>query len=176
MMKEPNVVDLSSILLKDSILKCVEPDIYSVLPDESWNEYDSKFGLFYDLVACNPFYNRIVWGYSTQMFSKLVDDALHSASDGPVLDIGCGSLAFTKNEYSQYKDRLVVLSDQSIAMLRMAKERLIKINGKIPDNLLLLHADALNLPFQDNSFKTIISENLLHCPGQAHQNVLTRPS
>jgi ubiquinone/menaquinone biosynthesis C-methylase UbiE len=45
----------------------------------------------------------------------------------------------------------------------MAKTKLIKQNGKILDNLVLLHADALQLPFQENIFTTILSENLLHC-------------
>jgi ubiquinone/menaquinone biosynthesis C-methylase UbiE len=38
-----------------------------------------------------------------------------------------------------------------------------KLNGKVPDNMVFLHADALQLPFQQESFKTIISLNLLHC-------------
>lgn len=80
-----------------------------------------------------------------------------------MLDLGCGSLAFTAKEYSQYTDRPVVLADQSLKMLRMAKSRLIKQNGKMPDNLVFLHSDALHLPFQENAFNTIISENLLHC-------------
>jgi ubiquinone/menaquinone biosynthesis C-methylase UbiE len=48
-------------------------------------------------------------------------------------------------------------------MLRIAKSRLTKLNGKVPDNMVFLHADALQLPFQEKSFSTIISLNLLHC-------------
>lgn len=33
----------------------------------------------------------------------------------------------------------------------------------MPDNLIFVHSDALHLPFQENAFTTIISENLLHC-------------
>lgn len=57
----------------------------------------------------------------------------------------------------------MVLADQSLKMLRMAKSRLIKQNGKVPGNLVFLHSDALHLPFQENAFTAIISENLLHC-------------
>lgn len=155
---------LSSILLDESTLRLVEPNIYSVLPnDETGNEYDSQFGFIYDLVACNPIYNRLIWGYSVKIFSKIVNDALQSTSGGHMLDLGCGSLAFTAKAYSQYTDRPVILVDQSLKMLRMAKSRLIKQNGKVPDNLVFLHSDALHLPFQENAFTTIISENLLHC-------------
>jgi len=48
-------------------------------------------------------------------------------------------------------------------MLRLTKSRLTKLNGKVPDNMVFLHADALQLPFHPNNFNTIISLNLLHC-------------
>ena len=33
----------------------------------------------------------------------------------------------------------------------------------MPDNMVLIHADALQLPFESEVFGTIISLNLLHC-------------
>jgi ubiquinone/menaquinone biosynthesis C-methylase UbiE len=155
---------LSAMLLENVTLRTVEPNIYSILPDNtSGNEYDSQFGFIYDLVACNPIYNRLIWGYSVKIFPQIATEALHSSQEGPVLDIGCGSLAFTAKIYSQYTERPVILLDRSLQMLRMAKKKLMKQNGKIPDNLVFLHADALQLPFQENVFGTILSENLLHC-------------
>ena len=156
--------DLSALLLDNTILRPVETSIYSVLPNnESGNEYDTQFGFLYDLVACNPIYNRLIWGYSVKIFPQIANDALRSTPEGNVLDLGCGSLAFTAKTYSQYAERPVVLADQSLKMLRMAKSRLIQQNGKVPDNLVFLHSDARYLPFQENAFTTIISENLLHC-------------
>ena len=156
--------ELAALLLETCKLRAVEPNIYSVLPDNEFgNEYDSQFGFIYDLVACNPIYNRLIWGYSVKIFAQTTREALHSSHTGYVLDIGCGSLAFTAKKYSQYSERPVILMDQSLKMLRMAKSRLLKENGKIPDNLIFLHADALQLPFIENIFTTIISENLLHC-------------
>ncbi|MCP3933459.1 MAG: class I SAM-dependent methyltransferase [Bacteroidetes bacterium] len=38
-----------------------------------------------------------------------------------------------------------------------------KQNGKVPENMVFLHADAMELPFQEKTFKTIHSQNLLHC-------------
>ena len=159
-----NENDVSALLLENTTLRSVEPGIYSVLPEnESGNEYDTQFGFIYDLIACNPIYNRLIWGYSVKIFPKIANDALWSTIEGNVLDLGCGSLAFTAKAYSQNTERPVVLADQSLKMLRMAKSRLIKQNGKVPDNLVFLHSDALHLPFQENAFTTIISENLLHC-------------
>ena len=110
----------------------------------------NKFGTFYDLVACNPLYNRLIWGYATSKFASLADRALQSANDGVVLDIGCGSLAFTARTCSRYSDRPVVLVDQSLKLLRIAKSRLTRLNGQVPDNLIFLHADALQMPFAAN--------------------------
>ena len=159
-----NKNDLAAVLSENLTLRTVESGIYSVFPDnESGSEYDTQFGFFYDRIACNPVYNRLVWGYSVKIFSQIGSQALRSSQAGYVLDIGCGSLAFTARMYSQYTERPVVLMDQSIKMLRMAKATLTNRNGHIPENITLLHADALQLPFKANTFTTIISENLLHC-------------
>jgi SAM-dependent methyltransferase len=156
--------DLSMLLLENVYLRLIEPHIFSVLSDiEVSSTYDTQFGYIYDCVACNPIYNRLMWGYSITIFASIANDALRSTNKGNVLDLGCGSLAFTAKTYTQYSERPVILVDQSLNMLRIAKSRLIKINGTVPDNMVFLHADALQLPFREKSFDTIISENLLHC-------------
>ncbi len=156
--------DLSLLLADGTQLRKVEPHIYSVFPETAFgNEYDSQFGFLYNLVACNPLYNRFIWGYSVKIFSQIADEALHSSQYGAMLDIGCGSLAFTAKIYGQQTDRPLILIDQSLKMLRMAKAKLIKLSGMVPKNLLFIHADARQLPFQNNSFTTILCQNLLHC-------------
>jgi ubiquinone/menaquinone biosynthesis C-methylase UbiE len=163
-MVEINKNRLAAALWENLTLRKVESSIYSVFPDnESGSEYDTQFGFIYDRIACNSMYNRLIWGYSVKIFSQIASQALRSAQSGYVLDIGCGSLAFTAKMYSQYTDRPLVLVDQSIKMLRMAKAKLIKRNGHIPENITFLHADALKLPFKASTCTTIISENLLHC-------------
>lgn len=156
--------DLSALLSPNVDIRLIEPHIYSVLTDiEVGNTYDTQFGNIYDWVACNPIYNRLLWGYSVAIFASITNDALRSSKKGNVLDLGCGSLAFTAKTYIQYSERPVFLVDQSLKMLRIAKSRLIKINRTVPSNMVFLHADALRLPFHEKSFNTIISENLLHC-------------
>ncbi len=163
-MLKANQNDLSAILSDDFTFREVESSIYSVFPDDdSGNEYDTRFGSFYDLVACNPIYNRLIWGYSVKIYSQITSQALNASQTGYILDVGCGSLAFTAKIYSQYTERPLVLVDRSIKMLRMAKTQLLKHNGYIPENMTFIHADALQLPFKKNAFTTIISENLLHC-------------
>ena len=101
-------------------------------------------------------------GIGPANFIALALDALRSASDGWVLDAGCGSLAFTAGTYVQYSERPIVLLDQSMKLLRMAKARLTDLHGSVPPNMVFLHGDALELPFKPKSFTTIISMNLLH--------------
>lgn len=155
---------LSEVLSKGVDLYLVEPGIYSVLPQGEAADisYDKKFGDFYDRVACSRIYNRLVWGYSISEYHTLCREALSSATDGWVLDAGCGSLAFSAKAYADYSARTVILLDRSIRLLRIAKGRLQKLCGGAPPNLVLLHADALDLPFQPGSFRTVISLNLLH--------------
>ncbi len=155
---------LSGLIADDICLDMIEPHIYSVFPDIGIaNEYDTGFGILYDLVACNPLYNRLIWGYSTAGFASLVRDALKRSTQGAVLDLGCGSLAFTARTYIDCSDRPVVLTDQSLKMLRIARSRLIKLRGHVPDNMVFIQADAMQLPFRRKSFDTVISLNLLHC-------------
>lgn len=162
-MKVTDEKDLSEILLKDTTLRLIEPHIYSLLSDtETGSSYDKPFGNFYDWVACNPLYNRIVWGYSIGRFAEIARNALMSSKRGCVLDIGCGSLAFTAKTYIGYSERPVILMDNSIKLLRIAKSRLAKINGSVPENMVFFHGDALRLPFAPNTFDTIICMNLLH--------------
>jgi ubiquinone/menaquinone biosynthesis C-methylase UbiE len=155
---------LSEILLPDVNLRLVEPHLYSPYgPGEQTNSYDEKGALsFYDQVACSRLYNRLVWGYDTGDYHSLCREALNASTEGWVLDAGCGSLAFTAQTYADYDERSVIFLDQSITLLRLAKERIAKLTGAVPDNVVFLHGDVLQLPFKPKSFGTIIALNLLH--------------
>jgi ubiquinone/menaquinone biosynthesis C-methylase UbiE len=156
---------LLEIVAEDVSLNLVEPDIYSVYSTGATpGSYDSiGASTIYDVVACNRFYNRLMWGYSVKSYGTLCKDALASSSAGWVLDLACGSLSFTAEAYANLSKRPVVFLDQSLKLLRKGKSRLEKLKGNISENMFFLHADALHLPFKANVFHTIISLNLLHC-------------
>lgn len=162
---------LASLLLNDIPLRLVEPHIYSVLQDNRDTNVFDRMALFYDVVICNPVYNRLVWGYSVKDYETLTRDALTSSNEGWVLDCGCGSLAFTAGTYLQHQGRPIVLMDQALELLRLAKSRLIKHFGRVPANMIFLQADALDPPFFPGSFSTIISLNLLHILPDAREAV-----
>ncbi len=157
-----NESSLSTVLLKEVPLRLIEPHIYSVSPNAEHRSFFDSVARFYDVVICNPLYNRLVWGYSVMSYAPFTQNALTSSPDGWVLDAGCGSLAFNARTYSHFSDRPVVFIDESLKLLRMAKSRLAKLNGTVPGNMVFLHGDALACPFKPKSFKTIISLNLLH--------------
>lgn len=153
---------LSEVILADVDLKMLEPSIYSLCPPgENVNQYDSM-GTIYDRVACSGIYNRLVWGYRTAEYCTLCRTAFEASSDGWVLDAGCGSLAFTAKAYVDNAKRPVVFLDQSLTLLRMARARLIELNGAVPDNMMFFHGDVLSLPFRPTCFQTIVSMNVLH--------------
>ncbi len=154
---------LSEVISKEAVLRAVEPHIYSLTPPgDNTNEYDGSFGAVYDLVACSGLYNRLVWGYRTSLYHSLCLDAL-GASSGWMLDAGCGSMAFTARTYAASSaKRPVVLLDQSINLLKMARRRLIQVNGSVPENMVFLHGDVARLPFEQKSFTTVLALNLLH--------------
>lgn len=157
---------LSEIISDDISLKLVQPDIYSVYSTgDAPGAYDHMgASTIYDVVACNRLYNRLMWGYSINDYATLCEDSLaSSSSEGWILDLACGSLAFTLGIYAGCLDRPVVFLDQSLKLLRKGQSRMRQLKGDIPENMFFLHADALQLPFKANIFRTIISLNLLHC-------------
>jgi SAM-dependent methyltransferase len=162
-MSDPHI--LSEIISEDVNLNLVESDIYSVYSiGDAPGSYDSiGASTIYDVVACNRFYNWLMWGYSTKDYATLCEDSLASSSEDWVLDLACGSLAFTAEIYANCSNRSVVFLDQSLKLLRKGKSRLEKLKGNIPENMFFVHGDALQLPFKANTFRTIISLNLLHC-------------
>ena len=162
-MSDPHI--LSEIISEDVSLNLVEPDIYSVYSiGDSPGSYDSiGASTIYDVVACNRFYNWLMWGQSVKDYATLCENSLASSSEGWVLDLACGSLAFTAEIYTNFSNRPVVFLDQSLKLLRKGKSRLEKLKGNISENMFFLHADALQLPFKANIFHTVISLNLLHC-------------
>jgi SAM-dependent methyltransferase len=159
-----DAVRLAEVIPPEVDLRLVEPHLYSLsAPGDNTNAYDQEGALaFYDKMACNRIYNRLVWGYSVSEYTNLCRGALSSSTEGWVLDAGCGALAFTAQTYADYDERPVVFLDQSLKLLRLAKSRLADLHGGMPENAVFLHGDVLHLPFKPKSFGTIISLNLLH--------------
>lgn len=157
-MNAPN--QLKEVLSTDSV-RLIDEDIYSVLPDESHQHLYDRRATIYDLVVSTGLYNSVMWGSSPDDYRGFVSRAVNSCNKGVMLDAGCGSLLFTTSAYLQ-TNRQIVAFDQSIAMLRRARKRLVKMAGSMPSHINLLQADLSDLPFRPASFHTVLCLNVLH--------------
>ena len=153
--------ELREVMAGNRSVRLIEQDIYSVLPDASRMHHYDRRAIIYDLVVGTRLYNVVMWGSSPLDYIAFARQALASCSDGRFLDAGCGSLLFTGPIYLE-SNRPIIAFDQSLAMLRPARRRLINLSGSVPEHIRLLQADLNDLPFRPDSFLTVLCLNVLH--------------
>jgi SAM-dependent methyltransferase len=151
----------------DAGLSKLEAGIYSALPASAAGAaYDRKAAI-YDAIVGRSIYHRIVWGTTTRRYSEFGCTALAAAGSEPFLEIGCGSLLFTREMYRVPAAGARVISDRSAAMLRRAVKRLgPAVHADRPP--IVLHADAASLPLISGAFGSILMLNVLHVPCDRH--------
>ncbi len=163
-MDVPN--NLMEVLTADRSVTMIEEDIYSVFNDPFTQHHYDKRATVYDALVNTRWYCRVAWGSLPDDYASFAREAIVS-SFGPstsaarFLDAGCGSLIFTAPFYLQ-SSRQVIAFDESLAMLRRSRERLLKLAGAVPKHIVLLQADITDLPFQPNSFQGVLCMNVLH--------------
>jgi len=109
----------------------------------------------------NRLYNSVMWGSSLLDYIAFARQAVTSCPNGRFLDAACGSMLFPASTYLEC-NRQIIAFDQSLAMLRRARKRLIDLFGKVPERILLAQADLNDLPFRPDSFQTVLCMNVLH--------------
>lgn len=152
---------LKEVLEDNRRVRLIEDGIYSVLPDAFVFHHYDKRAAIYDRVVGTRVYNAIMWGNSPLDYVAFARQAVVSRADGKLLDAGCGSLLFTAPAYVE-SDRQIIAFDQSLAMLRRARRRLMDLTGSRPEHILLLQADLSDLPFRPSVFHTVLCLNVLH--------------
>lgn len=152
---------LKEVLAEGRAVRLVEDGIYSALSVEPRQHHYDKRATVYDLVVRTRLYNLVMWGSSPRDYTHFARQAINSSPDGKFLDAACGSMLFTAKSYLECKRPLIAF-DQSLAMLRRARARLIKLSGAMPEHVLLLQADLSDLPFHPAGFHTILCMNVLH--------------
>jgi ubiquinone/menaquinone biosynthesis C-methylase UbiE len=153
--------ELKEVLAEGCILRLVEDDIYSVLPDTPHQHLYDRRAAAYDAVVSTWLYNRLMWGNSPLDYVAFAREAVASHSAGRMLDAACGSMLFTAPVYVASSLQIIAF-DQSLRMLQRARARLIEVAGSVPDHVLLLQADLSNLVFRPGKFDTILCMNVLH--------------
>jgi SAM-dependent methyltransferase len=79
---------------------------------------------------------------------------LPAAADARILDVGCGSAAYTV-PFALGTEATVVGADLTPAVLRLARDH-------VPRNVRLLAAEAGCLPFPDATFDAVVGNAILH--------------
>jgi SAM-dependent methyltransferase len=157
-MEVPN--DLKQVLAENRNARLIEDSIYSVLPPGNHRHHYDRRSVRYDSVVSTRLYNSIMWGTSPRDYIDFARDAIRSCA-GRILDAGCGSMLFTAAAHLE-SARPIVAFDQSLAMLRRARQRLIDLAGAVPKHILLLQADLSDMPFRAACFDTLLFMNVLH--------------
>jgi len=152
---------LKEVLSEGCIIRQVDDDIYSALPDVQHKHLYDRRAAAYDSVVSTWLYNRIMWGTTPLDYIAFAREAVASHPAGQMLDAACGSLLFTAQVYLA-SDRQIIAFDQSLQMLRRARARLIDLAGSVPSHILLLQADLSDLVFRQQRFQTILCMNVLH--------------
>ncbi len=105
----------------------------------------------WDLYA--PIYKRAMQA-DHKIYEFMYDRIPQVIKDMEVLEIATGPGLLAKHVASAAKR--MIATDYSDGMIAEAKK------GEYPDNLTFEIADAMNLPYQDNSFDAILIANALH--------------
>jgi len=119
--------------------------------------YDKKAAT-YDAIMTANLYNRMMWGNSPKNYAAFAEKSLNEKTAGTVLDVGCGTLAFTADVYNANDSRQIILSDYSLGMMGLGQQRL----KKDKKNVVWLRADGFNLPFKEESLDTVVCHGTLH--------------
>jgi SAM-dependent methyltransferase len=143
-------------------LRELDDRLFSVLPEgTAGHAYDVR-AWAYDRMIGSRLYNRIAWGSSPADYRRFARRAVQAAPGGWFLDAGCGTLLLTADAYRDATTRPIVVLDQSLGMLRRARERLLGGGRKLPPHVVFVQGDLLDLPFRPGVFRTVMSMGMLH--------------
>ncbi|HYW13002.1 MAG TPA: class I SAM-dependent methyltransferase [Longimicrobium sp.] len=143
-------------------LRHLDERLFSVLPEgTAGHAYDGR-ARAYDRMIGSALYNRVAWGSSPAHYRRFARRAVESAPGGWFLDAGCGTLLLTADAYLAAPSRPIVVLDQSLGMLKRARERVLGGGKRLPPHVVFLQADLLDLPFRPGAFRTVMSMGMLH--------------
>jgi len=126
------------------------------------NAHYDRIGRAYDPLIRTNAYNRIVWRSSPAAYRAFAERVFESRREGAHVELGCGGLAFTSHLYREDRGRSVILIDQSLTMLRIARRRLADRDGRLPSHVVLARGDARELRVSTGIGSTVLAMLVLH--------------
>jgi SAM-dependent methyltransferase len=139
----------------------VEPHIFELSPPIGPAHYD-RIARIYDAALGTRAYNRILWKTTPARHRAFATSVFDSQTAGPHIELGCGSLLFTAHLYEHDRGRPVILVDQSIQMLRLARARIAGRSGKVPPHVVLARGDVRALDVTGNLATSVLAVFVLH--------------
>jgi SAM-dependent methyltransferase len=155
---------LPALLAEPRRLRAVSADIHSILPADAGPQMYDRRAVIYDRVVGTRVYNRVMWGTSPGDMAELARRAVLERQDAWLIDAAGGSLLFSADLYLEHRSRPVLVLDQSVAMLQLARRRLMERgDGTMPEHVVLLQGDLRQLDaFVPASIGTVLCLNVLH--------------
>lgn len=147
-------------LLAGRRLPMLEDGIVELTP--VGNAHYDRIGRVYDPLIRTTAYNRIVWRSSPVEYRAFAERVFSDRRTGAHVELGCGGLAFTAGLYREDRGRPVILVDQSLVMLRIARGRLIDRDGRLPSHVVLARGDARELRASGAIASTVLAMLVLH--------------
>jgi len=152
---------LTEVLAEGCMVRLVEDDIYSVLPDVPHKHLYDRRAAAYDSIVSTWLYNRLMWGASPLDYVAFAREAVASHPAGQMLDAGCGSLLFTAQVYLGFGSGDHCL--RSVVADAEARACALDRTGRLrPRAYPLIASDLSNLVFRPENFHTILCMNVLH--------------
>jgi SAM-dependent methyltransferase len=139
----------------------LDTDIFDLSAPLGGAHYD-RIARLYDALLSTNLYNRVMWKSSPARYRAFAASVFDSRSTGLHVEVGCGSLLFTAQLYDRDRGRPVILIDQSIEMLRLARARLASRTGGVPRHVLLARGDVRALGVAPGQGTTVLSMFVLH--------------
>jgi SAM-dependent methyltransferase len=139
----------------------IEADIVELSRPTGPAHYD-RIGRIYDAALSTRVYNWLLWNSAPARYRAFATSLFESQARGAHVEIGCGSLLFTAHLYTRDRGRPVVLIDESIAMLRLARARLNRLAGGVPRHVVLVRGDGRSLGVAQGIATTALAMLVLH--------------
>ena len=98
----------------------IDDDILDLTTSPTRAHYDLT-ARAYDMFVGLTVWHRALWRTTPAAFRAFAASIYDARSEGPHVELGCGSLLFTADLYDADRGRPVILIDQSIEMLRLTR-------------------------------------------------------
>ena len=133
------------------------------MEDKIRGAYKQSKDIYDDVLTQNKWwsklYIRLFWGVDDNEITEKLFKMLPKVFTGSMLDVPCGTLNLTVNQYLEMPQCMITCLDYSEDMLTAAKERIAKHSLS---HVSAIQGDVGDLPFEDSAFDIVLSMNGFH--------------